>query len=159
MVVKKLILTENQIKKLTDNVINENLYGDKFGTKVYCTFHYYDLKYKGNVVEDILPIELHLTFDIDIEYRRMGIKGITVYNIDGPKTIEAEIEFYPNSEDDYNLSSEIVELEVNWGEEVNSSNDESLVYFGVSPDVEIELSNDNEGNVVIKEVKVLVRNL
>lgn len=159
MAVKKLILTENQIKKLTDNVINENLYGDKFGAKVNCTFHHYDLKYKGNDVVDVSPIEFHVTFDIDIEYRRNGIKGISVYNIDGPKTIETEIEFYPNSNDDDNVSSEIVELTVNWSEAVNSSNDESLGYFGISPDVEVELSNDNEGNIVVKEVKVLVRNL
>lgn len=154
---KKIILTEEQTQKLMTNVINEKYPDeDQFYEQVTCDFSYHGAKFKGGEINDILKPQFTITYNIDVDYRSYGIKEISVYNIQGPNEIEAEIQYYPPDSDDY--VEDILKLRLNWDNMVVTNEDQNMGYIGVHQDIEIELINDEQGNLVAKSIIVTLNN-
>lgn len=143
---KKIIVTEEQSKKLVSKMLSEQYRdNDRYSQKVKVDFDYYKLMYKGQEV-DWIPSDQEITvsYRIDLEYREYGIKSISVYDFAGPESIDVPITYYPegseDSEDDY------VEIRLDWdGVETEEAD---LGYIGIDGVIQIALENDETGNIV-----------
>lgn len=151
---KKVILKENQIKRLIDKMLTENI-NDKFRKDVKITFYVpQNVKYNNQEINDISPIEYAVFYDMDVEYRNYGIKSIYVTAITGSKTIETEIEYYDPQTDE--TKNDLINIELNW-DNIIEEKDETLGWFGVGDEIEIELKNDEMGKLIVDKIKVPVR--
>lgn len=156
---KKIILTESQTKKLMKKVINERYLDDERNhMTVNCDFGYHGVTYKGGEIDDIGKIAFDVSYEIDMEWRSYGIKGISVGQFQGPKYVELEITYFPagtNPNDD--SIEEIITLPLDWTNLVNTNNNEELGYFGMDDDLDIILANDQQGNIIVKSIEVNMR--
>jgi hypothetical protein len=158
---KKLILTETQANKLIKKVIGEKYPdSDRFHIMVNCDFLYHGVTYKGGEIASIGQIQFPVTYNVDVEFRSYGIKGISVYNIQGPKTIDLEIDYYPPDRLDNHIDDmDLFKLQLDWDKLLTSTQNDTLGYFGVDEDLGIILSNDDQGNVIAKSIEVYTNNL
>lgn len=165
---KKIVLTQEQTDKLINKIINEQTQFDPNIHSVEikkCEFNYNNVIYKGKEINDIaLSYRFNIQYRVEPEYRKYGIKTISVYAINGPSEIDVDIDYYGRTPDPENLSDdgevqETIKFPIDWDKMVIIKEDESLPYFGVNDqDVEIELNNDQEGNLVIKNIILYVKN-
>jgi len=146
----KLRITEGQLERIKSQITEQG--GNRYNREVNVTFNAYNATYKGKEINDILPMKVRLSYNIDIEGRSWGIKGISLYGITGPSEIEAEIEYFI---DDDNTDTVTIPMKLNWELAVTEI-EKGMGGFSVGDEVEIELVNDAEGNLVIKEIKVPV---
>ncbi|OQC44327.1 MAG: hypothetical protein BWX59_01986 [Bacteroidetes bacterium ADurb.Bin028] len=156
---KKVILTESQTKTLMDNIIKEQTINDRTNL-VYATgdFGYIGTTFKGGEIADISKINFELSYIVDIEWRKYGIKGIYVTNIKGPSHIELEISYYPANDPDGDFIEENITIPIDWNSQVITNETDDLGYFGVDSDIEINLTNDNNGNIIVKNIEINVQN-
>jgi len=75
----KIVITENQLKKLTRN-LNENYVdlNDTYEQECKVDVNYYGLKFKGYEINDINTFNMDLTFLIDMSVKSYGIRDISV---------------------------------------------------------------------------------
>ena len=149
----QIIITENQLKKLTKN-LNENYVdlNDTYEQKCSVDLNYYGLKFKGYEVNDVTTSNMTLNFLIDMSVKSYGIKDISVYGVEGPSEIELEIS-YRTQEDEGDTIEETVVLPINW-ENVEMQEDETLGYIGISNLIQIDLGNNESGELVVDGVIV-----
>lgn len=149
----QIIITENQLKKLTKN-LNENYVdlNDTYEQNCSVDLNYYGLKFKGYEVNDVTTSNMTLNFLIDMSVKSYGIKDISVYGVEGPSEIELEI-YYRTQEDEGDTIEEIVVLPINW-ENVEMQEDETLGYIGISNLIQIDLGNNESGELVVDGVIV-----
>jgi hypothetical protein len=170
---KKVIITEEQASKLVKQVTNEQtrsihdlIHSDPDIHTVEirkCNFYYHNLKYKGQEIDDVnLGWKFDLKYRVDVEWRSYGIKGISVYDFRGPDKMDLTISYY-SPEDPENMGDtidETIELPVNWDAVVVTEEDDELGYYGVdNNDVEVHLINDQQGNIIIKSIRLLIKHL
>jgi len=159
---KKIVLTTEQMNKVTEYVstedlgstdINEAINDDRYEMKCKIYFNYAsDLKFNGQEIEDIgYGLEYTLSFRIDQEHRNWGIKSISVYDVQGPEELDVEVVFYPEGSED--PKEEYIIINVDW-DSTNYEKEQSNGMIGIDRDVEMELVNDSEGNIVVKEIGV-----
>lgn len=160
---KKLVLTEKQSEKLAKMVSEQSrsLYDlmnrdpNIHSIQVRdCYFHHRNLTYKGQNVEDItLGWKFNIQYRIDVEWREYGIKGISVYGFQGPKEMDITLSYYPNTNNPDNIDpvEQTLQLPVNW-DAVETHQDENLGFFGVDDEIQIDLVNDQQGNIVIDTI-------
>ena len=159
---KKIVLTTEQLNKVTEYVsnedlnpseINEAINDNRYDMKCKIDFNYSsDLKFKGQEIEDIgYGLEYTLSFVIDQEHRKYGIKGISVYDVQGPEELDVEVVFYPEGSDD--PVDEYIQIKVDW-DSTNYEHESPQGMIGIDRDVEMELVNDSEGNIIVKEIGV-----
>ncbi len=159
---KKIVLTTEQLNKVTEYVsnedlnpseINEAINDNRYEMKCKIDFNYSsDLKFKGQEIEDIgYGLEYTLSFVIDQEHRKYGIKGISVYDVQGPEELDVEVVFYPEGSDD--PVDEYIQIKVDW-DSTNYEHESPQGMIGIDRDVEMELVNDSEGNIIVKEIGV-----
>ena len=159
---KKIVLTTEQMNKVTEYVstedlgsteINEAINDDRYEMKCKIDFNYAsDLKFNGQEIEDIgYGLEYTLSFRIDQEHRNWGIKSISVYDVQGPEELDVEVVFYPEGSED--PKEEYIIIKVDW-DSTNYEREQSSGSVGIDQDVEMELVNDSEGNIVVKEIGV-----
>ncbi len=129
---------------------------DSYEQNVECDFDYHGVKYKGKDIEYIYRPEINLVFNIDIEYKRSGINGMYVNNIKGPEILELEIETYNETTDE--TLSDLITLQPNW-EEANKEVENEARYIGIEDEIQITLKNDQDGNIVIDEIEIPVKEL
>jgi hypothetical protein len=146
----KLRITEGQLERIKSQLTEQG--DNRYNREVNVTFNAYNATYKGKEINDILPMKVRLSYNIDIEGRSWGIKGISLYGITGPSEIEAEIEYFI---DDDNTDTVTIPMKLNWELAVTEI-EKGMGGFSVGDEVEIELVNDAEGNLVIKKIKVPV---
>lgn len=146
----KIKITEGQLERIKHQ-IKEGV-SDKYNREVNLNFNGYRANYKGYEINDILSYKVRLSYDIEIEGRSWGIKDISLSNISGPSEVEVEIEYYI---DDDNTETVTVPMQINW-EMVVKEEEKGMGGVSVGDDVDIELVNDTEGNLVIKEIRVTV---
>jgi len=113
--------------------------------------NYFGTKFKGFEIDNISTSNLTVTFSIDMEGRSYGIKDISVYNVQGPSEIELEVTYYPESGDD--SVDETITIPINW-ENVEMEKDDELGYIGVGKTIQIDLTNDENGELVFDGVIV-----
>ena len=159
---KKIVLTEEQMDMVNNyvsqeesksTIINEAYGDDRYEMKCKIDFNYAsDLKFNGQEIEDIgYGLEYTLSFRIDQEHRNWGIKSISVYDVQGPEELDVEVVFYPEGSED--PKEEYITIKVDW-DSTNYEREQSSGSVGIDQDVEMELVNDSEGNIVVKEIGV-----
>ena len=149
----KIVITENQLKKLTRN-LNENYVdlNDTYEQECKVDVNYYGLKFKGYEINDINTFNMDLTFLIDMSVKSYGIRDISVYGVKGPSEIELEVSYWLQ-EDGEDSTEETVVLPINW-ENVDMQADETLGYIGISNLIQIDLGNNESGELVVDGVIV-----
>ena len=149
----KIVITENQLKKLTRN-LNENYVdlNDTYEQECKVDVNYYGLKFKGYEINDINTFNMDLTFLIDMSVKSYGIRDISVYGVKGPSEIELEVSYWLQ-EDGRDTTEETVVLPINW-ENVEMQEDETLGYIGISNLIQIDLVNNESGELVVDGVIV-----
>lgn len=146
----QIILTETQLKNLTKR-LNEDSTDSKYRMECEVDLNYFGAKYKGLEIDDITTSKMTLTFDIDMEGRSWGIKDISVYNVQGPSEIEVEVVYYPEEGED--SVDETITIPINW-ENVDMQKDDELSYIGIGGNIQIDLTNNENGELVFDGVIV-----
>ena len=160
---KKIVLTTEQMEKVSQYVsnegsesteINESLDNGRYEMKCKIDFNYSsDLKYKGQEIEDIgYGLEYTLNFLIEQEHRSWGIKNVSVYDVQGPEDLDVEVVYYPEGSED--PKEEYITIKVDW-DSTNYESEEPKGMIGIDEDVEMELVNDSEGNIIVKEIRII----
>jgi hypothetical protein len=145
------ILTENQLKQLTKNLKEDMSTGGKYRMECKVDLNYYGAKFKGFDVDDISTSNMFLTFDIDMEARSYGIKDISVYNVQGPSEIELEVLYFPNENED--SVDEVITLPLNW-DNIEMEKDDELSHIGIGEMIQIDLINNENGELVVDGIIV-----
>lgn len=164
---KKIVLSEQQIKKLMSEIINEQVPAmraieypiDENEYSINGKFHiYWDdklLTYKSGQIEEIYDGEGIIRYQIEIDHSTEGIKGIYVSNIKFPHNMKVLIRYYPegHSEDDedwYKVRrDENVNIPIDWRKAKKSVYGGSkLPYFGIEPMIDVNLKPDGKGGFI-----------
>jgi hypothetical protein len=158
----KIILTEKQIEEITKSIAQEemkiNEEGDtnrRYSMRCNIQVDHYGKTYKGAEINDIITSDMELTYDIDIEARSWGIKGISLYDIQGPSEIELEVDYYPNGDDS---ETETITIPLNW-DNVEIEEEEGQGVVTINKDVTLTLENDENGNLICNQINVIVYTL
>jgi len=160
---KKIILTEEQSKKLVDRLINEqsrswrDLLNDdgRMHVEVDCSFYYHRATFKGGEIDSVSNNKMSVSFLLEPEWRSYGIKSISVYDIKGPEAVELWIEYFVEGKEDPEETT--FDLKLDWENMLQTEDDESLGWFGISDDIEIELGNDPQGGLIATSINVGIR--
>jgi hypothetical protein len=149
----KLRITEGQLERIKSQITEQG--GNRYNREVNVTFNPYRATYKGNEINDVSPTRVRLSYDIEIEGRSWGVKGVSLSGIIGPTELEAEVEYFVDND---NTDTVTLPMKLNWGMIVTEE-EKGMGVITVGDDVEIELVNDSEGNLMVKEIKVTVYTL
>jgi len=154
----KIKLTEGQVQRLKH--ISEGQ-EDKYNTQVnvsFITSKDFNFPYEIN---DIISTNTRVSFDIDVEYKSWGIKGISLYNIQGPEAIEAEIEFYGENynENDDDLRTATIPVKLDWENVLKVENESGTGLVTIDNDIEITLAGNSETGFYAREIQVITYTL
>jgi len=146
-----IIITENQLKGLTKKLNEDSSSDNKYRMSCKVDLNYFGSKFKGKEINDISVSEMTLTFSIDMEGRSYGIKDISVYNVQGPSEFELEVDYYNDEGDDTDI--ETITLPLNW-DNVTMEKDDELSYIGIGSTIQIDLINDENGELAVDDIIV-----
>lgn len=150
---KKIVITENQLNMIKKQ-LNEGL-SDRYSREVEVNIYVGNSTYKGKEIDDVSRYDMTISYGIDIEAREWGIKDIMLYGIKGDDTLEIEVEYYV---DENNTDTEIVTIPIDWDTlETESNAGEGVVTIGDTLD--IDLTNDGNGNLIIRKMSLPVYKL
>ena len=146
----KITLTEQQVDMIQNHINeqNEERYRVILPVSVYAP----RVTYMGNEINYISSSKIPITFDIDLEIRSWGIKTANIYAIKGDEQIEFEISYYNDNDDE---QDEQIRIPVDWNNVVIKKNETSGSITITDP-IEIELMNEESGNILIKSIEVYV---
>jgi len=148
---KKIVLGESQVDKLMSKLVSEQYAGsDRYSQEVRCSFEYHKKTYKGNEIDWIADGRFNLSFRIDMEARSYGIKGISVYDFQGPEEIEILVTYYPEGSEDP-IDEEIL-IRPDWSK-VNTD-EADIGWIGIDQDIEMDLINDESGNLIAGDILI-----
>lgn len=150
----KLKLTESQFDRLKAN-LSEGGNDDRYYNEVEVKIRPYGgVLYKGMEINDISETKMKLNYTIDIEYFTGGIDGISLNNITGPSEIEAEIEYFVDKD---NTSTDIITLQIDWSKLTTEHNNNGVISVG--DELEINVRNDENGNLFVNDLNIEVYGL
>jgi len=175
---KKVILTEEQSKKLIDKIVNEQVpavRSDEYSIddgryRMKCEFKFdfgYDnlIPYKGGEIDDIGDALSEVTFLINIQHEAYGISKMDVTDIRGPQSIRTTIRYYPegsSSEDEdwwEKRVDEPIVIPLDWRKIEIDSYGREMNYVGVGKRIEVDVIPDGKGGLVSKKIQIEVKNL
>jgi len=150
---KTILLTENQLNMIQKH-INEGAVGnDRYENRVSVYVETYGVKVNGNDIDWATCGDMTLNYLIEMEHRSWGIKGISLYDIQGPS--EIEIEVTPQVEDGEDVS---LSLPFDWNNvEHETEEGEGLITIG--SEITIKLANNENGEIFIESIHVPVYTL
>ncbi len=153
---KKLILTEKQATKLMDKILSEELLDkNKYSQEVSCNIDYHRLTYNGNEIEWIPNVKFNVTFEIEMDGRSYGIKGISVFNFNGPQEIELSITYYPEGSED--PMDDTITVPIDWS---NITTEEANIgWIGIDNEVELKLQNNERGELISGGLLIYVKSI
>ena len=150
----KVRLTESQMERLKSKLNEADT--NKYNREVVVKVHTYGATYKGKEIDWVTSGNIRLTYNIEMDIRSWGVKGISLYGIQGPSEIEVDVEYYVSEETDESIT-ETVTLPINWESVVTEEEQNGIVTVG--DEIDIELTNDDKGNLIVKSVTVTVYSL
>ena len=175
---KRVILSEEQIKKLMDKVLSEQVpavRGDEYTIddgryRMNCEFQFdygYDnlVTYKGGEIDDIDDALGEVTFLIDIQQESFGISKMEVIDIKGPSSIKTTIKYYPegSSSEDENWWERRVEetivIPLDWRKLQIDDSGYKMNYVGVKKRIDVGVLPDGNGGLVGKKIEAEIKNL
>jgi len=167
---KKIILHETQVKRLMDNVLNEQVPAIPTPTDDYelhdgryqveCEFHFSAgefTTYKNGEIYDIAHGKGIISYGIDIEFQPYGIRNIKIVDVKYPPVIETTLEYLPeghNSEEDSWFESRIeepIKIPIDWRKtEIYKwhNNDDRINYIGIGEIVYADIKPDGKGGLI-----------
>lgn len=150
---KKIVLTENQLNMVKKRITESAVGNERYGRDVRVDVRTYGTKINGNDIDWAVCSDIKVTYLIEMEHRSWGIKGISLYSIQGPS--EVELTITPQVED-----AEDVEITVplNW-ENVEEETQEGEGVITIGNEIEIYLGNDESGNIIVSSIHVPVYTL
>lgn len=150
----KLKLTESQFDRLKSN-LSESGNDNSYSREIKVSINYYGgVLYKGMEINDILSANVKLSYVIEVDARSWGIKDISLYNINGPSEIEAEIEYFTDND---NTSNDMITLQLDWSKLTTDKNNNGIITIG--DELEINLRNDRNGNLFVNDMNMEVYSL
>jgi len=149
----KLRLTETQFNRIQQRLTEgaENTYS----RTVRIVYYYHGTNIKGREIDSIMDGTATLKYNIEIDARQWGIKGIDLNRVQGPLEVDLEIDFWP---DEIDMKSVSVPLAIDWSSaKIEIETGKGVVCVG--DEVEITLVNDKEGNLIVGEILLPVYGL
>jgi len=150
---KKIILTENQLKMVKKQVTEGAIGNERYGRDVSVSVGTYGAKINGNDIDWAVCSDMKVTYLIEMEHRSWGIKGISLYSIQGPSEIELTIT--PQVEDGEDIE---ITVPLNW-ENVEEETQEGEGVITIGNEIELSLGNDENGNIIVSSIHVPVYTL
>jgi hypothetical protein len=153
---KRIILKESQLKKIV-GIINEEQSELYYGQNVNLDINAPGVTLYGYEIDDITwDKDFKVFYNIEIEHNKFGVRAYLV-DIHGTSELRLKVFFYTDDIDD-NTKSEIVTIDIDWKNEnlIYKEKTEELDYIGIDQNVEIWLTNNESGEIVVKEIRLLV---
>jgi hypothetical protein len=143
---KKIMITESQLEMIKKS-LNEGV-SDTYNQNVDVNIEYYGVKIDGENIDYVNDINIPVTYNIEVEARDWGIKGISLYNVKGPEEIELGI--IPETD---NNEEKNVTIKLNWDDvEIERETGHGIVT--IDNTITIHLSNDDNGNIICDGITV-----
>ena len=129
---------------------------DNYSNEVKLNVNAYRATINGNEIDWVEATSIKLSYLIDIEAREWGIKGISLYAIEGPSEVELEVSYYQNGSDDPEQIT--VTMPLNW-EDVNKEEESGSGVITVGYEIEITLANNEKGELIVSGITIPVYTL
>lgn len=136
-------------KQVTEGAIGN----ERYGRDVSVSIGTYGAKINGNDIDWAVCSDMKVTYLIEMEHRSWGIKGISLYSIQGPSEIELTITPQVEDADDIEIT-----VPLNW-ENVEEETQEGEGVITIGNEIELNLGNDESGNVIVTSIHVPVYTL
>lgn len=150
---KKIVLTENQLKMVKKQVTEGAIGNERYGRDVSVSVGTYGAKINGEDIDWAVCSDMKVTYLIEMEHRSWGIKGISLYSIQGPSEIELTITPQVEDADDIEIT-----VPLNW-ENIEEETQEGEGVITIGNEIELSLGNDESGNVIVTSIHVPVYTL
>lgn len=136
-------------KQVTEGAIGN----ERYGRDVSVSVGTYGAKINGNDIDWAVCSDMKVTYLIEMEHRSWGIKGISLYSIQGPSEIELTITPQVEDADDIDIT-----VQLNW-ENVEEETQEGEGVITIGNEIEVSLGNDENGNIIVTSIHVPVYTL
>jgi hypothetical protein len=150
---KKIVLTENQVQMVKKHVTESAVGNERYGREVSVSVGTYGAKINGEDIDWAVCSDMKVTYLIEMEHRSWGIKGISLYSIQGPSEIELTITPQVEDADDIDIT-----VQLNW-ENVEEETQEGEGVITIGNEIEVSLGNDENGNIIVTSIHVPVYTL
>jgi hypothetical protein len=150
---KKIVLTENQVQMVKKHVTESAVGNERYGREVSVSVGTYGAKINGNDIDWAVCSDMKVTYLIEMEHRSWGIKGISLYSIQGPSEIELTITPQVEDADDIDIT-----VQLNW-ENVEEETQEGEGVITIGNEIELSLGNDENGNIIVDSIHIPVYTL
>lgn len=149
---KKIVLTERQLKMVKKN-INESLENDRYERVVSVNVDNIGIKFRGEEIDWITCRDIRVTFLIEQEHRKWGIKNISVHSVEGPSEIELTITPQVDDAEDVQIT-----VPINW-ENVNLEKQEGEGVVTIADEITIKINNNENGDIIVESINVPIYSL
>jgi len=150
---KNIVLTENQLNTVKKHISESAVGNERYGRDVSVSVSTYGAKINGEDIDWAVCSDMKVTYLIEMEHRSWGIKGISLYSIQGPSEIELTIT--PQVEDGEDIE---ITVPLNW-ENVEEETQEGEGVITIGNEIELTLGNDESGNIIVSSIHVPVYTL
>lgn len=136
-------------KHVTESAVGN----ERYGREVSVSVGTYGAKINGEDIDWAVCSNMKVTYLIEMEHRSWGIKGISLYSIQGPSEIELTITPQVEDADDIDIT-----VQLNW-ENVEEETQEGEGVITIGNEIEVSLGNDENGNIIVTSIHVPVYTL
>ena len=136
-------------KHVTESAVGN----ERYGREVSVSVGTYGAKINGEDIDWAVCSDMKVSYLIEMEHRSWGIKGISLYSIQGPSEIELTIT--PQVEDGEDIE---ITVPLNW-ENVEEETQEGEGVITIGNEIELSLGNDESGNIIVTSIHVPVYTL
>ncbi len=150
---KKIVLTENQLNMVKKRITEGAVGNERYGREVSVDVRTYGAKINGEEIDWATCYSIQVSYLIEMEHRSWGIKGISLYSIQGPS--EVELTITPRTEDGEDIE---ITVPLNW-DNVEEETQEGEGVITIGNEIEIYLGNDESGNLIVSSIHVPVYTL
>ena len=136
-------------KHVTESAVGN----ERYGREVSVSVGTYGAKINGEDIDWAVCSDMKVTYLIEMEHRSWGIKGISLYSIQGPSEIELTITPQVDDADDIDIT-----VPLNW-DNVEEETQEGEGVITIGNEIEVSLGNDENGNIIVSSIHVPVYTL
>ena len=153
--IMKLKITEAQLERLKGRLTEapkDKSGGNTYQREIKVDFTYRNARLKNHDLNDVITNKINVSFEIELDAKQWGIRGISLYNIAGPTDIEIEVDYYVNNDE---TDTTTLPLNLDWdGLKVETRTGEGIIT--IDDTLEIQLVNDDHGNLIVDDMMLIV---
>ena len=150
---RKIVITENQLNMVKKHITESAVGNDRYGREVSVQVRTSGAQINGEDIDWATCSNIKVTYLIEMEHRSWGIRGISLYSIQGPS--EVELTITPQVEDGNDIE---ITLPLNW-ENVEEETQDGEGVITIGNEIEINLGNDENGDIIVSSIHVPVYTL